>query len=169
VLRGLAAVAGVAAVFLALAGAVFVARPVVEPVVDTLAPVVGVALLLFGAAVVLDRGPTWHVQLPERRASVLGFGAFGAVYAIAAAGCVAPLFLAIVVRAVTAPPGHALVVLGAYTAGVGLLVLGATVTIAVGRDALLDRVAGRRALLNRIAGVALVVAGVGQLVVAAPV
>jgi cytochrome c-type biogenesis protein len=168
-IRGFAAVVGVAAVFLALAGAVFLARPVVEPAIDVLAPAVGVALVVFGAAVVLGRGPTWHVQLPDRRASVLGFGVFGAVYAVAAAGCVAPLFLAIVVRAFTAPPTHAVVVLGAYTAGFGLLVLGATVAIAVGRDALLDWLAGRRSTLNRAAGAMLVLAGVGQLIVAVPV
>jgi cytochrome c-type biogenesis protein len=167
-LRGLAAVAGVAVVFLSLAAAVFVARPVVEPLIDVLAPAVGVALIGFGVAVVLGRGPTWHVQLPDRRASVLGFALFGAVYAVAAAGCVAPLFLAIVVRAFTVPPAHAVVVLGAYTAGFGVLVLGATVAIAVGRDALLEWLAGRRSTLNRVAGVALVLAGIGQLFVAAP-
>jgi cytochrome c-type biogenesis protein len=156
-------------VFLSLAAAVFVARPVVEPIIDALAPAVGVAFIVFGAAAVLDRGPTWHVQLPDRRASVLGFGVFGAVYAVAAAGCVAPLFLAIVLRAFTAPSVHAAIVLGAYTAGFGVLVLGATVAIAVGRDALLNWLAGRRSTLNRVAGVALVLAGVGQMFVVAPV
>lgn len=166
--RGLAAVAGVTAVFATLAVAVLVARPFVEPVIDVLGPVVGVLLIGFGALVLLDRGPSWHVTLPERRAGVVGFGVFGAVYAVAAAGCVAPLFLAIVLRAFTAPPEHALVVLAAYTTGFGLLVLGSTVAIAVGRDALVDWLADRRQLLDRAAGLALVLAGVGQLVISTP-
>jgi cytochrome c-type biogenesis protein len=168
-IRGLAAVAGVAAVFASLTVAIVVARPYVEPAIDGLGPAVGVALVVFGLLVLLDRGPTWHVTLPERRASVLGFGLFGAVYAVAAAGCVAPLFLAIVVRALTAPPEHAVVVLAAYTSGFGLLVLGSTLAIAVGEDALVDWLADRRRLLDRIAGLALLFAGVGQLVIATPV
>jgi hypothetical protein len=52
---------------------------------------------------------------------------------------------------------------------VGRLVLGATVAIAVGRDALLDWLAGRRSTLNRVAGAMLVLAGIGQLIVAVPV
>jgi cytochrome c-type biogenesis protein len=168
VLRGLGAVAGVAAVFGTLSAAVLLAQSFVEPVIDTLAPLVGVALLVFGVAVLLDRGPSWHVTLPERRTSVLGFALFGAVYAIAAAGCVAPLFLAIVARALTVPAGQAVLVLAAYTLGFGLLVLAATVAIAVGREALVDWLAGRRRLLDRVAGAALVLAGIGQLIVAQP-
>lgn len=168
-IRGLSAVGGVAVVFATLAAAVLVARPVVEPAIDVLGPAVGVALVLFGVALFLGRGPTWHVRLPDRRSSVLGFAIFGAVYAVAAAGCVAPLFLAIVLRALTSPPEQAVVVLAAYTAGFGALVLGATLAIAVGVDTLVDRLAGRRALLNRAAGVALVAAGVGQLYISMPV
>lgn len=166
VTRGLAAVAGVAAVFAALGIAVVLARSFVEPAIDLLEPVVGVAFILFGVAVVTGRGPSWHVALPKRRTTVSGFAVFGAAYAVAAAGCVAPLFLAIVVRALTFPTSHAVVVLSAYTAGFGLLLLGATVAIAVGREPVVKQLAGRRRTLDRIAGAILVLAGIGQLVVA---
>lgn len=166
VVRGLAAVVGVVAVFGAIGVVAVLARPVVEPAIRVLEPAVGLLFVLFGAAVLADRGPSWHVALPERRASVAGFAVFGAVYAVAAAGCVAPFFLAIVVRAFTLPPVGALAVLGAYAAGFGVLLLGATLAIAVGQDAVLGRLAGRDRLINRVAGVVLVLAGVGQLVVA---
>ncbi|WP_396610662.1 hypothetical protein ACH9L7_10500 [Haloferax sp. S1W] len=91
---------------------------------------------------------------------------FGGGYAIAAAGCVAPVFLAIVLRAVTFPPGPALVVLSAYTVGFGGLLLGATVAIAVGHRGLLDWLGRRQRYLDAVAGVVLVGAGVWQVVVA---
>lgn len=166
VVRGLSAVAGVVAVFAAVGVAAVLARPVVEPAIRVLEPVVGVVFVLFGLAVVAERGPTWHVALPERRASVAGFATFGAVYAVAATGCVAPIFLAIAVRAFTLPPVGALAVFGAYALGFGVLLLGATVAIAVGRDALLNRLAGHSRGINRAAGVVLVLAGIGQLWVA---
>jgi len=40
--------------------------------------------------IVFDRAPSLSITLPKRRSSVLGFGIFGAGYALAAAGCVAP-------------------------------------------------------------------------------
>ena len=165
VTRGLAASIGVVAVFAVLAAAILLVGRPMETVLWALEPVVGVALVVLGLAVVTGRGPTWHTALPERRTSNAGFALFGAAYAVAAAGCVAPLFLAIVLRALTYPPGSALVVLGAYAAGFGVLMLAATVAIAVGRNAILERLLEHRALLERGAGVALVLAGIGQLVV----
>ena len=164
--RGLAAVLGVAAVFALIGVAVVLARPLVEPAIRVLEPLVGVAFVGFGLVVVANRGAGWHVALPERRASLAGFAVFGAVYAVAAAGCVAPVFLAIVVRAVSLPTVEALAVLGAYAAGFGVLFLAATVAIGVGRDALLQRLAGHTETMFRAAGVVLVLAGLGQLYVA---
>lgn len=165
VLRGAAASLGVAAVFAVLAAAILLVGRPMETLITALEPVVGVALVALGLAVVTGRGPTWHAALPQRRASAAGFAVFGAAYAVAAAGCVAPLFLAIVLRALTYPAGPALVVLGAYAAGFSVLMLAATVAIAVGRNALLERVLDHRHRLEQAAGVALVLAGIGQLVI----
>jgi cytochrome c-type biogenesis protein len=63
-------------------------------------------------------------------------------------------------------PGAATVVLAAYAVGVGGLLLAATMAIAVGRDALIEWLGDNRTWLDRIAGVALVFAGIGQLIVA---
>lgn len=163
ILRGLAAFAGVVAVFAALSVAIVLLGRSFQPVIDVLEPLVGVALVALGAVVVAGWRPGWHAALPARRTSVLGFGVFGAGYAVAAAGCVAPLFLAIVLRAVTFPPGPALLVLGAYALGFGVLLLGATVAIAVGRDALIRWLGERRSVLDTAAGLALIVAGIAQL------
>jgi cytochrome c-type biogenesis protein len=163
--RGLAAFAGVVAVFAALTAAVMLVGNAIEPVLGVLEPLVGVGLLALGAAVLLDYSPDVHVRLPERRSSVAGFAVFGAGYAVAGAGCVAPLFLAIVLKATTLPPAATVAVLGTYAAGFGALLVGATVAIAVGRDALLDRLSEHRGLVDTAAGVALVGAGVWQLAV----
>ena len=165
--RGLAATAGVVAVIGVLAVAVLLLGGAVLAYVDLLEPVVGVALVVLGLLVLAGRGPGWHARLPERRRSVLGFAVFGGGYAVAAAGCVAPLFLAIVVRALTFPPVEALVVLGAYAGGLGVFLLGATVAVAVGHAGAIDRLARHRQLVDRLAGLALVAAGVGQLLLAA--
>jgi cytochrome c-type biogenesis protein len=164
--RGMAAFLGVVVVFATFSAGLLVAGRTIEPLLGLLEPVVGVALLVLGVVVLLGDGPTFHITLPERRASTLGFFVFGAGYAVAGAGCVAPLFLAIVFRSLTAPVGQAAVLLGGYTLGFGLLLLGATVAIAVGRRGLVDRLGEHRGLLDSAAGVALVFAGCYQLYVA---
>ncbi|MHB9286698.1 cytochrome c biogenesis protein CcdA [Halobacteriales archaeon Cl-PHB] len=166
VVRGLAAFAGVAAVFAVLSAAILALGRSIQPVLDVLEPLVGVLLVGLGGIVLAGWSPGWHATLPQRRSSVLGFAVFGAVYAVAAAGCVAPFFLAVMLKAVTFPPAAALVVVGAYAVGFGLLMLGATVAIAVGRDALVQWLGNRQGVLNAAAGVVLVLAGIGQLYVA---
>lgn len=166
VVRGLAASVGVAVVFVALAALVLAVGRPMAGVLDALEPVVGVALVVLGLAVVTGHGPTWHTALPERRTDTTGFVLFGAAYAVAAAGCVAPLFLAIVLRALTYPAGSAALVVGAYAAGFGALMLAATVAIAVGHTALLERVRDHRDHLETVAGAGLVLAGFGQIAIA---
>lgn len=164
-LRGVAAFFGVISVFAALTVGVLLVGRSIEPVIGMLEPLVGVGLVVLGGAVLLDYSPDRHVSLPQRRSSVGGFAVFGAGYAVAGAGCVAPLFLAIVLKATTLPPVSTVIVLGAYAVGFGGLLVGATVAIAVGRDALFDRLSRHRKAIDTASGVALVAAGGWQLLV----
>ncbi len=161
--RGLAAGAGVLRVFGALAAvAIAVGQAGFERLV-VFEPLVGAAFVGFGLLVVLDRAPSLRVALPARRTSVLGFSIFGAVYALAAAGCVVPVFLGVFLGALTAPPAGAALVMGAYAGGVSLLMVAATVATGVGVALGTSRLVGYGELLKRLAGAVMVVAGLGQL------
>lgn len=161
--RGVAAGTGVLAVFGALAAiALTIGQAGFERLV-LLEPVVGAALVVFGLLVVLDRAPSLRVALPERRTSVLGFVLFGAVYALAAAGCVVPIVLAVFLRAIAAPPLETALVMGAYAGGVSLLMVATTVATGVGVALGTARFVGYGARLTRLAGAVMVLAGLGQL------
>jgi len=132
--------------------------------VSLLELVVGVVLLVVGTATALGYDlPTPTVQLPERRRSVGGFLAFGVLYAAAAAGCTAPVFVGISLQAVATGPVSALATFGAYAAGMSLLMITVTVAAALGRDALLGRLRAHTALVERAMGVLLALAGLVQL------
>lgn len=126
---------------------------------------VGGGLILFGVAVFAGKTGSLHVPLPKRRSSVSGFGLFGAVYALASAACVLPLFLALVVRSLTLSKAGTMAVLGVYGGVVAAMLLAATVAIAVGSNAGLDRFAAGSGRLVSVAGLLLIAAGIGQLVV----
>lgn len=132
--------------------------------VSVLELVVGVILIVVGSATGLGYDlPTPTVQLPERRRSASGFFAFGVLYAAAAAGCTAPVFVGIGVQAVASGPAVAVLTFGAYATGMSVLMIAVTVATALGRDALLTRLKRQTGTIERVMGVLLVVAGVVQL------
>lgn len=161
--RGLAASLGVLVTFAVLGAVVsLVGRPAARYLV-LFEPVVGVAFVVLGALLLADRAPTIHVPLPARRTSILGFAGFGAVYALAAAGCTVPILLAIVLRALSLPAVEGLAVVVAYALGVGLMLLAATIAIAVGHDIGVRRLPGLATQATRIAGAIILLAGLAQL------
>jgi cytochrome c-type biogenesis protein len=153
-LGALGALGGIAALAFALGQRLTSILPVFEPVV-------GGALVAFGVLVLSGwSAPT--VPLPQRPESLLGFGLFGAVYALAAAGCVVPLFLGVVAQASALPPARGFVVLAAYAGAVAVPLVGVTLLSDAGVTAWRS-LGGYGGRMKQAAGTLLAVAGVGQL------
>lgn len=156
---GMLVVYAALAVVVALVGT----RPLSNLVVLEL--VVGAGLVVLGGAVAAGRYSVAavHVRLPARRRSKSGFLLFGVVYAAAAAGCTAPLFVGLAGVALGAGPAGAVAVFAAYAAGMVLLMTGVTGATALGYDRLLSRLADRGGRVERLAGALLALAGLAQL------
>ncbi|MCU4924924.1 cytochrome C biogenesis protein [Halobacteria archaeon AArc-dxtr1] len=164
--RGLVAGAGVLTVFVALFGVAFTVGQETLAHVTVLEPIVGIVLIVFGVLVVVGRAPSLSVALPKRRSGVLGFWIFGAGYALAAAGCVFAVVLAVVSLAVSLPAVSGLVVLGTYIGTVTVLMVSVTVATGMGLVAGGGRLAAHSGTIERLAGAVMIVAGVGQLYLA---
>lgn len=124
-----------------------------------------VGVLLIGLGVAMAAGyslPTPRVVLPERRRSGTGFFLFGVLYAAAAAGCTAPLFIAVAAAGLSAGPAGAALTLLAYGAGMSVLMIVVTAMSALGRDTLVKRISRHAGRIERVAGALLVVAGLVQ-------
>lgn len=164
--RGLIAGAGVLVTFGALLGLAFwIGHSTLSNVV-IFEPIVGAVLVAFGILVLIDRAPSLSVALPRRRSSVFGFGIFGAGYALAAAGCVAPVFIGVIASALTLPTTSAALVIGTYVGSVFLLMVSLTVATGMGLVAGAGRFAAYGDVLRRLAGTIMIVAGIGQLYLA---
>jgi cytochrome c-type biogenesis protein len=161
--RGVAAAVGVLATFALLAGATVRVGYSTLSNITVFETLVGALLIGFGLLVVSGRAPSISVPLPERRSSVFGFGVFGAGYALAGAGCVAPVFLGVVARAVALPSEAAALVVAVYAGTVAVLMAATTVATGVGLVSNANRVMAHAGLLKRIAGGVMVAAGIGQL------
>lgn len=131
--------------------------------ISTLELVVGTLLVVLGAGMATGRfAPSSHLPLPERRRSPAGYLLFGVVYAVAAAGCTAPLFVAVASIGLSSGPVAAVAVFAAYAGGMSTLMVAVTVAVALGRDALVRRVSANTGTITRVAGAVLVLAGVVQ-------
>ncbi|MFW5929341.1 MAG: cytochrome c biogenesis CcdA family protein [Halobacteriota archaeon] len=162
--RGVAASLGVLTSFAGLSIVAVAVGDALRPYLTAFEYLVGGALVVLGLLVLLDVSADRHFSLPRRRASIPGFFGFGVAYALAAAGCVAPVFLGVVIGAMrfTTPGGVA--VLTSYALSFAVLMLGFTVAVAVGQDVGSERLAGYRGVAVRVAGAVLVVAGLLQIV-----
>ena len=136
-----------------------------RPTQPVLEPIIGVGLIAFGIATLLNRGPELRVPLPERPASVTGFGVFGAVYAVAAAGCVVPLLFGVVTQALALPAHSSALVLAVYALGVTLPLVGVTLLAGVGIDSWRSLGTHSRRV-QQVAAVVMIVAGGGQIYLA---
>ena len=165
--RGSIAGVGVLATFAVLIGLSFWVGHSAVSNLTMLEPLVGALLIVFGVLVLVDRAPSFSVTLPKRRSSVLGFGIFGAGYALAAAGCAAPFFVAVIAQALSLSTGAGALVVGTYAVAVALLMISVTVATGMGLVASAGRFAAHAGTIKRIAGVVMILAGFGQLYVAA--
>ena len=164
--RGIAAAVGVLATFALLAGATVRIGYSTLSNITVFETLVGGLLVIFGLFVAAGRAPSISVPLPERRSSVFGFGVFGAGYALAGAGCVAPVFLAVIARSIALPTQTAALVVLTYAGVVAALMAATTVATGVGLVSNAGRLTAYSGGLKRLAGVVMAVAGIGQLYLA---
>lgn len=162
---GVVTSAGFFLVYAVLAGVVVAVGTSALRNISVLELVVGALLIVLGVGMALGRftPDRLHVRLPERRRTPTGFLAFGVVYAVAAAGCTAPVFVGIAGFALSGGPAAAVVTLGAYAAGMSALMIAVTLASALGRQQLLSTISRNTGAITRATGVLLVFAGVAQI------
>ena len=159
-----AAALGSLGAFALVAGAAYALGRRLTSVLPAFEPLVGVALVAFGAATLLGRGSA-TVALPSRPDSVVGFGLFGGAYALAAAGCVVPVFLGVVAQALALPPAGATAVLAAYAGAATAPLVGVTLLAGAGIDSWRSLGAYSHRV-RQVAAVVMILAGGGQIYLA---
>jgi cytochrome c-type biogenesis protein len=156
--------AGMTLVYVGLAGTATVlgARALAD--VAVLEAVVGGVFVVGGGAMAAGWKPSRSVvRLPARERSLAGYFAFGALYAAAAAGCTAPLFVAVVLQGISAGPVAGVGAAVAYAAGMSTIlavVAGATALGGASCASVLSSYTGR---IYRVAGGLLAASGAAEI------
>ncbi|RRJ29563.1 cytochrome c biogenesis protein CcdA [Halocatena pleomorpha] len=161
--RGIAAGTGVLVTFGILTGTtVWIGRSVLSNIMF-FESLVGVLLIIFGGFAVTGYAPSISASLPKRRSSVLGFGVFGAGYALAGAGCVAPIFLAVIARSMALPTGTASFVVLTYATVVSVLMVSVTVATGMGLLRGASRLTTYSGRLKQLTGIVMIISVIGQI------
>lgn len=158
---GSLAAAGAFGLLLAIGGlAVALGAPFKERVSD-LELVGGLIVLTLGVLTLMGRGPSFKVGLsPSKTRSALSLVGFGALYAGVAASCVAPLLIYVMFAAAAAPTlAEGFLLVGAYAAGMAVLLLVVTLLVATARNAVVARMRAALPYIERVAGGILVLVG----------
>lgn len=119
---------GTLTVFAAAAVVTGLLGDVLEPIIPVLIPVVGMVVIALGVAMFVDRAG-WlsrSVSLPEwKEPSARHFFGFGVLFALAALGCTAPIFVGITLTALSSGGVvGATTVFGGYAGGmIGMFVV----------------------------------------------
>jgi cytochrome c-type biogenesis protein len=99
------------------------------------------------------------VRLPKRRRSISGFFAFGVLYAGAAAGCTAPLFVAIIVRGIAVGPALGVGLAVSYALGMSGILVVLTMVSAIGGVSIATTINQYTREIYRLAGGFLLLSG----------
>jgi cytochrome c-type biogenesis protein len=161
VVGGLACTLGLVTVFSvvgALASSLGVLMPQLIPVLDILAAVI---LMVLGVAM-LRQTNIPYLQLnvrPTTRRGLAGLYMFGLVYGIAGVGCSAPVFLSVLLFAVSESWLSGVLTFTVYAFGMGVPLVLTSVLVAEAKDILIRRISGATERLHKLGGTVLILVG----------
>lgn len=163
--RSVAGAFGAITAFILLGGLALLLGDTLRGWIPAIELSIGLILVIIGVSLVVGRYPHITVPIPRPSGTVLGFTAFGAGYALAGAGCVAPVFFAVVVSAAAAPTSVGIGIILLYAGTFAALLVAATFVAAAGVELATARVGAIAARLTPIAGGVIIVAGFTQIAI----
>jgi cytochrome c-type biogenesis protein len=128
------------------------------PLLDLVAAAI---LILMGAVMLLEiQLPYLSINVgPSRRRGLPGFYLFGIVYGMAGVGCSAPIFLSVLLHAMTKGPVNGLLTFAAYAVGMGIPLVVTSVLLAEAKDYVIARITRITPRLHRVSGIILILVG----------
>lgn len=165
ILRGGSAGLGAIAALVLLSGLGIVVGEPLRTIFPALEVGIGLVLVVFGLVLLGGRYPHVTVPVPRPGGSTPGFVAFGAGYAAAGVGCVAPVFFSVTIAAAGTTPTMGLLVIGAYASSFAAMLVAAALLAATGSELAIGKVGPLSGRLPQLTGVVIALAGIIQVAI----
>ncbi|GAH98143.1 unnamed protein product [marine sediment metagenome] len=123
--------------------------------------IVGVILVVMGMLMLLGTPLGFRVKTKAgtRKGYASLFG-FGALYALATAGCVAPIFVGVILRAISSGFIGGMTIFLSYALGFSLLLIIVTLLVASAKEMAMAKLMQAMPYVERVGGLILIVVGV---------
>jgi cytochrome c-type biogenesis protein len=131
-----------------------------SPYMGMFEPAVGIILIILGVFILLGKGFSFGIKTNIRGRGYTSLLGYGALYSLAASGCVAPLFVGVILEALTKNFWQGFALFIAYAIGMAILLIIITVLVATAKSALVNRMRGAVKYTKPLAGTVAIVAGV---------
>lgn len=160
---GTSAGVGMLGVFIAIGLLTGLAGDLLQGLISKLIPVVGLLIIVIGVAMFTENASrlSLRVSLPEwRDPSTRHFVAFGVLFALAALGCTAPVFIGVTLTALTTGGlGSGVSFVGGYATGMIGLFIAMTAAVALAKDETARQLRSLIPYVERASALMLVLAG----------
>lgn len=165
--KGLQPAAGILLFDAVLGMAAILAGDLIKPYIPYFEPIVGGLLILLGIVMIANLplfsklasrflNRTTNLAGKEQR---LGLFFYGIIYAAAAAGCTAPVFIAVVLLALSADILSGLAIFLLYALAMAAVMVAVTVLVALSKELLLRKLRMSSRYIERITGLILLLVG----------
>jgi len=161
ILGGLVCTLGLMTVFSIVGGLSTILGTFLTSLIPLLDLIAGVILIVMGVATLMQVNLpyiTFPTRLSQRR-GFAGFYLFGVVYGLAGVGCSAPIFLGVLVYAMSKGFINGVFTFIAYAVGMGVPLVITSVLLAEAKEYLINRISRATPWLHRVSGVILIVVG----------
>jgi cytochrome c-type biogenesis protein len=167
---GIASATGINGMFALIGAAVAVGGVAVKPYITYFAPIVGVGIVLLGLSMVFGKAEIFrkfggvlssYSSKLGGRARYSGLFLYGVGYGLAAMGCQAPVFIALIFAGLaTGGVLEAFMVFLSFSIGMGCMMITVSVIVGTAKMKLLTRLKELIPLINRACGVIIIFVGV---------
>ncbi|RLF44896.1 MAG: hypothetical protein DRN29_07640 [Thermoplasmata archaeon] len=130
--------------------------------------VVAVIIILLGISMLLGKTIKFSVPVQaSKKEGYTGLFIYGILYALAALGCTAPIFISIMLRAFSSFNFvYGLFLSFIYSVGIAIFIVGVTLAVSMAKDVILDKAKNLLKYIERIGGAIVIIAGIYILVYA---
>jgi len=124
--------------------------------------VVSIIIIILGISMLLGKTIRFSFKLKtSKREGYLALFLYGVLYALAALGCTAPIFISIMLRAFSSFNFlYGMFISFTYSLGIALSIIGVTVAISLAKDVILGKVKNFLKYAEKIGGIIIIIAGV---------
>lgn len=133
----------------------------IRPHIPKMELIVGVILVVMGVLMLLGTPLGFRIKMKaSARRGYLSLFGFGILYALATAGCVAPVFLGVVSRAISGGFIGGMIIFLSYALGLSLLLIVVTLLVVSAREMAIAKLMQAMPYVERVGAFILVVVGV---------